>query len=229
MKYEDRELLDQLAAQYVVGTMRGRVRRRFERVCGGNVAAQAAVKRWEDRMVGMLKDVKAEQPSAQVWAGIERRLGFAARAEEKSTSWFAWLGTRWSAAAFAAITALAIGLGVYLQQPGVEPIGVFAEASGAEIWRVKSTRDGARLVIEADRVKLDAQHSYELWALPEGGAPVSLGLLPQSGTATLALNDAQRSALSRSSKIAVSLEPVGGSPNGSPTQVLQATDVTRLG
>jgi anti-sigma-K factor RskA len=58
---------------------------------------------------------------------------------------------------------------------------------------------------------------YELWALPEGGAPVSLGLMPESGEAERELSAAQRTALSSASKVAVSLEPEGGSATGAPT------------
>jgi anti-sigma-K factor RskA len=233
MKYEDRELLDQLAGEYVVGTMRGRVRRRFERICANNPQAQSAVQRWEDRLVGMLKDVRAEQPAPQVWDGIERRLKLRSTGNEQSTqSLFAWLFGHWSRAALAGVAALSIGIGVYLQTAlQTESIGVFAEAQRGDIWRVNSTRDGDTLVVEAAQgVTPDAQHSYELWALPEGGAPVSLGLLPQSGRATLALNSAQQAALRGAGKIAVSLEPVGGSPTGAPTgPVLHVTEVTKLG
>ena len=60
--------------------------------------------------------------------------------------------------------------------------------------------------------------SFELWALPDnGGAPVSLGLMPESGRLDRELTDAQRAALRGASKVAVSLEPTGGSPTGAPT------------
>ena len=234
MKYEDRQLLDQLAGEYVVGTLQGRARKRFERICSQNQHAQSAVRQWEDRLIGMLKNVKAEQPSAQVWAGIEKRLGFGgAKADASSPSLFGWLFGHWSRAALAGVAALSIGVGAVMltQAQRTETIGVFAAAERGDIWRVNSTRDGAKLVVEAERgVTPDAQHAYELWALPEGGAPVSLGLLPQSGRATLALNAAQQAALRGASKIAVSLEPVGGSTTGAPTgPVLHVTNLTKLG
>jgi anti-sigma-K factor RskA len=95
---------------------------------------------------------------------------------------------------------------------------------------VKSTKQGDKLVIEAtNSVARDDTHDYELWALPEGGAPVSLGLLPKNGIATLALNEAQRAALGIARKIAVSVEPLRGSPTGAPTgPVIHVTDVTKL-
>jgi anti-sigma-K factor RskA len=56
-----------------------------------------------------------------------------------------------------------------------------------------------------------------LWAPGAGSAaPVSLGLLPQSGVQRRAL-PAQRAALLRAASLAVSREPSGGSPTGAPT------------
>src|SRR5262249_5348206 len=48
MNYEQAELLDRLAAEYTLGTLRGRARRRFERLCVASAAARSAVYRWED-------------------------------------------------------------------------------------------------------------------------------------------------------------------------------------
>jgi anti-sigma-K factor RskA len=62
----------------------------------------------------------------------------------------------------------------------------------------------------------EAGRDYELWALPSGGKPVSLGLLPQLGRARLTL-EATRAALLAAGGLAVSVEPMGGSPTGQPT------------
>jgi len=46
MNYQHPQLLEELAAQYVLGTLRGRARRRFERYCAHNANALHAVRRW---------------------------------------------------------------------------------------------------------------------------------------------------------------------------------------
>ena len=66
-------------------------------------------------------------------------------------------------------------------------------------------------------LKLAADKSFELWILPpDKSAPVSLGLLPQHGNQQLVVS-AKTAALLQQSGLAVSLEPVGGSPTGQPT------------
>ena len=221
MRYEDPDLLDQLAGQYVLGTLRGRARRRFERVIENNPAARAAVQRWEDRFVGMLKHVKPEAPSKEVWLAIERRLGLTPTSSSLFDSIRHWLGARWGVVALASVAALAIVVGVLMQRstPPLSEIAVIEQTECGTLWHVRAEANSASLVIDATScVKIDAAHAYELWALPaSGAAPVSLGLLPTRGHATLALNAAQRSALSGANKIAVSLEPPRGSPTGAPT------------
>src|SRR5687767_11202980 len=64
---------------------------------------------------------------------------------------------------------------------------------------------------------IPAANSYELWMLPEGRAPVSLGLLPGTGNAALPLDAEALAVLAQTMTLAVSLEPAGGSPTGAPT------------
>jgi anti-sigma-K factor RskA len=59
--------------------------------------------------------------------------------------------------------------------------------------------------------------ALELWALTASGTPVSLGLLPVTGDHHRVLTPGQRAALDGTKQLAVSLEPVGGSPTGLPT------------
>ena len=96
------------------------------------------------------------------------------------------------------------------------------------LWNVERSVNAYTLKIRAlQNVQTNPQSAYELWALPgDGTSPVSLGLLPRSGSVDRRLTTAQRDALLRSKRIAVSLEPQGGSPTGSPTgPVLILADV----
>jgi len=58
--------------------------------------------------------------------------------------------------------------------------------------------------------------SLELWALPRGGKPKSLGLI-SGNKGVLQLAAVADKALADVPMLAVSLEPKGGSPTGSPT------------
>jgi anti-sigma-K factor RskA len=239
MKYDNRELIEQLAAQYVLGTLRGRARGRFERLLDASADVQTAVRRWEDRLIGMAARVAVQAPPKHVWQGIERRLGITAAAATQVATprrgFFAELfGSRLGlgALATAAVFVLAVGMLIQTNRPApLQTIAVIAQKEQGELWLLRSTKDGQRIVVEATaRVTPDAAHAFELWALPaSGAAPVSLGVLPTNGTITLALNATQRAALGTAGKVAVSLEPPGGSPTGAPTgPVLHVADLTKL-
>lgn len=227
MNYQRPQLLDELAAQYVLGTLRGPARRRFERYCRSNVSALHAVRRWEDRLVDLLANVVPVAPSPLVWDRIKFRVrrDHALRPKRTSASL-----SNWRFAVAAGIAAMAIAFGVWTGfGPGSsELVAKIEDPQHAQLWSIEAPRNRDELRVNAaGKLALDPARAYELWALPaDGAAPVSLGLMPRSGRGTLQLNDVQRLALSRSLKVAVSLEPPGGSPTGAPTgPVLYVADI----
>jgi anti-sigma-K factor RskA len=214
MKTGNRELLDRLAAEYVLGTLRHRARRRFERwLLSPQVGA--LVMAWEDRLAGLESELKAVPPPPTVWRGIENKLKL-----RRSSA-----ATRWMAIAASLIVVGLIGLYVArLQQTPVAPVLASTERAFIQTdpqtiyWRVEILGDNQEISLHVHKVHdLPEGRAHELWALPEGGAPVSLGLLPHTGDHHRVLNATQRAALSGAKQIAVSLEPTGGSPTGAPT------------
>jgi anti-sigma-K factor RskA len=106
---------------------------------------------------------------------------------------------------------------------------VFAETTGAQLWRIEQHKDGSLSVLALSNAAAPpTQKSYELWALPDGKNPVSLGLLPANGRTSHSLTSQQLAALANSAKVAVSLEPQGGSPTGAPTgPVVHVVDLVK--
>jgi anti-sigma-K factor RskA len=214
VKSANRELVDRLAGEYVLGTLRGRARRRFERwLLSPQVGA--LVKAWEDRLSGLEPTLRGVTPPPTVWRGIENRLELGKLTRRPM---------RWLAVA-AAVTLVAF-VGVFaLRQFNTQPVTqqAFIEADAQTIyWRVELIGDNQEISLHVHKVHdLPSGKSHELWVIPAGGgAPVSLGLLPHTGDHHRVLTAAQRVALAGAKTVAVSLEPAGGSPNGSPTQVL---------
>lgn len=212
MKSANRELVDRLAAEYVLGTLRGRARRRFERWF---VSPQvgAMVTAWEDRLAGLEPALKGVTPPPQVWSGIERKLELKKLGRAPVTRWIA----------VAASLLVCAVLGVFaLRQIATPPVTqqAFIQQDQQTIyWRVEFLGDDKAISLHVHKVhELPAGKSHELWVLPaNGGAPVSLGLLPNTGEAHRELTAAQRTALAGAKTLAVSLEPEGGSPTGAPT------------
>ncbi len=230
MNYQRPRLLEELTAQYVLGTLRGPARRRFERFCHRNPGAMQAVRRWEDHLVDLLIGVAPVVPSKLVWERVKRRIRGDDSQRPKRP--FATLND-WRYSIAAGFAALAIAFAMWTGVgPGSSHLVATVSDQQAQLWRIEAPRDRDELrVSAANDLALDPTRAYELWALPgDGAAPVSLGLMPKSGRDTLQLSDAQRLALSRSRQVAVSLEPPGGSPTGAPTgPVLFVADVVAAG
>lgn len=63
----------------------------------------------------------------------------------------------------------------------------------------------------------EPDRSLELWAMPEGKAPVSLGLLPEDGKGIIGLNTRQQASIHKPVEVMVSSEVKGGSRSKQPT------------
>lgn len=68
------ELLEALARDYVLGTMSGGARRRFEKLQREHFVAQQAVAAWSGRLGHLAAPVPPMKPSAAVWGGLQQRL-----------------------------------------------------------------------------------------------------------------------------------------------------------
>jgi hypothetical protein len=111
---------------------------------------------------------------------------------------------------------LALGWVLYevRQQPAL--IAHVEDAQGRALWNFSAPADASRLEVAVLREGLiPADRAFEIWALPaDGSAAVSLGLVPPTRDAVLRMNERRRRALRSAARIAISLEPPGGSPAG---------------
>ena len=67
-------LLDQLAAGYALGTLRGGARRRFETLARQSATVRASALIWQERFASMTELQAADMPSPNVWKRIENLL-----------------------------------------------------------------------------------------------------------------------------------------------------------
>ncbi|MGI4848721.1 MAG: anti-sigma factor [Janthinobacterium lividum] len=79
MNIEQHEtLVDRLAAEYTLGTLKGGARRRFEKAILGNAAVRRAVAQWHDRLQPLAEFAAPVAPSPAVWTAIQREIGLQA-------------------------------------------------------------------------------------------------------------------------------------------------------
>ena len=206
------ELRERLAAEYALGTLRGRARERLKRWMRDDPELRKEVQSWETRLAPMAQLVTPVEPPARVWNQVERQLG-----SRTKSSWWKALG--WMAAGAAAAM---IAVAVLLPLQSDSTAAYVAVLSDPKTNRpvLVATAERADKVLRVN-VLDPAIHvsgrSLELWALPQGGKPRSLGVLSNQERGALKLLAAADQALGDVPTLAISLEPAGGSPSGQPS------------
>lgn len=214
--------LEALAAEYALGTLSHRARRRLDAAARVDQRVAVVLRTWETRLAGLADAIPPVTPPPRVWAGIRARLGLAdAPAGRPAPSgWWASLGL-WRGLAMAGF-ALAAVLGVLLStlpsEQGEAVVVVLATPDARPALVASVPRTGRTLLVKAVGVAPVATgRSLELWALPQGRDPQSLGVVPADGIARVTLPAPAEDALRNVPALAVTLEPAGGSPSGKPT------------
>ncbi|AMO98561.1 anti-sigma-K factor rskA family protein [Collimonas arenae] len=212
-------LVDKLAAEYVLGTLRGGARRRFESLLRQQAVLRKAVAEWQDRLQPMAELAPAAEPSASVWPAIETRLGLKTKPQRKQSFWLElredlsfWRGLGLvSTTAALILTSLLLTKQLEPVAPVTSYVAMLSNEQAQPIAVVTGDVQGGHLVVKVVAPQaIAADKSLELWAVPKEGHPRSLGLLAANGSATLALpagTTPQTVPL-----LAVTLEPKGGSP-----------------
>jgi len=214
LNYRDKpELRERLAAEYALGTLRGRARDRLRRWLRDDAELAREVAAWEGRLAPMAEAIPPVAPPPRLWQGIENRL-------ENARKPFSFWKTLGLVASGAAAALLAVAVLLPPQRAGISPsyIAVLSDPKTNHPVLVATAERGEMVlrVNTLDPAIHVAGRSLELWALPRGAQPRSLGLVSDQKT-TLRLAAAADQSLGDVPALAVSLEPQGGSPTGQPT------------
>ena len=211
-----RDAIHALAAECVLGTLRGAARRRFVALARADGETASILARWEAALTPLAERVQAVEPPQRVWRAIESRIG----EREPRGLWSSlsfWRGFGVMAGGAAAVLFAAF-LWLVPQRAPPEAAFVAVLTSSDAAPRVVVSMPGREL-LQVRVVKpwsgVEGK-SLELWALAKDGKPRSLGLVKNAGDTrvVLAADDAR---LAGVTALAVSLEPGGGSPTGEPT------------
>ena len=226
MNYKDPDLRQRLASEYVLGTLHGRARQRFERLLEQDSQLRSLVSKWEQKLVPLHEAIEPIQPDGRVWSAIQKRLGIEQKARTDSgLLHFLWnsLGfwRSMSVAASVAAMVLAVSLLLYTPQTIIvkQYVAVITNAQQQASWLAQADPRNRQMTIKVlNAQELPIDKAFELWMLPEGGAaPISMGLLSASGDKTIIISQIIVTQLAKARGLAVSLEPDGGSPTGAPT------------
>jgi anti-sigma-K factor RskA len=212
-------LVDRLAAEYAVGTLRAGARRRFEHLIRRDDGVRATVQRWQRYLADLPALQPATAPLPEILCRVEVQLGWREPAPPRQTLWKRLrqrIGFWHAATAVAAVVAMAaVGLSVQLARQLHEPsvanaVAVLQDAQARAAVLVTWDAGTRTLSLKRlDTTALTAEQALQLWALPAEGHPQSLGVIGHQRAVRLAI----ASPLGAASALAISVEPRGGSPD----------------
>jgi anti-sigma-K factor RskA len=221
--YRNPELRDRLAAEFVLGTLVGPARARFQSLLRYDPGLRDTVARWEARLGPLVHAGTDIAPPERVWRGLQRRI----QRRERRPRWWGslalWRFVAGTGAAFALILAVVIAT---MPQPEatMSTVAVLSDEAGNPAMVVawppmQAMHDPhVRVKIMQEHPAMAPSTSWELWVLPGGKAvPVSLGLVTLDRVQVVKLPPAVAAKMQGAWGMALSVEPAGGSPTGAPT------------
>jgi len=219
-----------LAGEYALGVLTGDELARGRALARTDPAFCAEVARWSGRLAPLLDEIAPVAPPAAAWSAIERRIG--GIGEPGNVVQLRRRVHQWRGIA-GAMSALAAGLAIVLVvRPSTlpPPPAQVARPAAAPMVAMLGDEDKGTTVVAswdpaaqqlvlavAGDMPADPNHAHELWVIPAGGKPRSLGTMGDAKQMHMRLADTLARLLEQGATIAISVEPPGGSPTGAPT------------
>jgi anti-sigma-K factor RskA len=216
---------DPLAAEHALGLLDQDERIQASARVSSDAEFAGAVARWRGKLAPLFAEIAPIAPPAALWAKIDA-------ATAPAGGEVVMLRRRLSVWRGGAIgmTALAASLAALLltAPPAILPTARQPAASTPMVAMLGDSRDQMKLVASWDPdarrlivavagdMPADPGHAHEVWIIPAGGKPRSLGTMG-SERVHMRLADALAELMRQGATIAVSAEPMGGSPTGTPT------------
>jgi len=216
-----------LAGELVLGVL-GSAERASAQARGEREAAFAAhIARWERRFSPWLEEYSRVTAPAHLWPQICRRLGW--RGTPARAGWWQSLALWRATTVLAVLGALALWLAHPPLPPGAattpaqeaaaaKPVTTLVRADGSPGWLASVDRARGSVLMVPVPSAPDAQGRVpELWIIPAGRAPRSLGQVSINKSHTVSVPQDARYALAPGSVLAITLEPTAGMPHAAPS------------
>ena len=228
----EREDIDMLAAEYVLGTLDAAERTAVAARRQREPALDAAIEAWQQRLSPLDGSTAEVAPPAELFERIAARTaatagGLAAGGAERARVIALerrvgfWKRATAAAAAMAAALALVIGFrDTLLPGPPQNFVAVFQKDDQQPAFVLAIDLKSRELIIRPVTAEPQQSRTYQLWIVDPNVSPVprSLGLIESSlkEPTRKTLAELEPSVLQRAT-FGISLEPPGGSPTGRPT------------
>ena len=233
------DLLERLAGEYVLGTLRSGARRRFERWMQQRPALRVRVEDLQIRLAPWAGELEPRSAPQETWQHLETRLFGAApphvarAAAHAERRWTGRLAAAWAGVATLALAALAgvlvlapetvvspEALALRTQQLPASYVAVLSDAEGRPTLVASAARHARRMELKVLRpIPAAPGTQWVLRGRTAGGETVLLGRIDLQARSRIALAGTAEEQLSRLASLSVNAEPDGASAPAAPTRV----------
>lgn len=223
---------EQLAMDFALGALGREERRSVELRLRSDTAFRALVEGWQARLAPLDEMTAPVAPPPGVWDSIAaeiapvRRVASATAEPAKPGLWNSlalWRGLALAGTAAAAIAIAQFGSGSPAQDGSQVLVAALAGADGKPLLSASYDPLRGAVVLTPATPRDDAGKSAELWVIEGDQPPRSLGVIDTKGPSAHVISSKQLKGLQAGATLAISIEPLGGSPTGQPTGPIVAT------
>jgi anti-sigma-K factor RskA len=208
-----------VAAEYVLGVLGAAERRQAQQRMVHDQAFASEVAFWEERLGALADAVVPVAPPARAWTRIARAIRMRDPSTARESLWQSLTFWRSFALGSAALAAASIGGLTFIEiSPSRPPLlATLGASNGQPTFIAAINAGGTSLTVVPAALLASDQRAMELWLIPAGDKPRSLGLIEPGRPVRLDVPRDLAARITTDAALAVSMEPPGGSPTGAPT------------
>ena len=221
MRYQDPNLSEQLAAEYVLGTLKGQARKRFERLLTQYPNLRQDVETWELSLNKLGAQSQPVNPPAQLWDDLEQKLF----PQPKPARWYErvslWRGLTAGSSLLAAVLAIVLLIPSATEiKSGANYVVVLSDKAQQPGWSMTTSADMNQFYVRNLKpMEMPEGQGCLLWVQPAGSDKrIHIGRLPDDGGSeiTLDISEELRSLLI-DGKLTVTVEDISKAPPPAPS------------
>lgn len=226
-RYSSPIVVDHLASNYVTGLLTPKVRLRVDalRKQFDFRHIDYRIDYWEQKLSPLNDKTPELAPLPETWQSIQTRLNLGQQQAEKRSSLFSWLSfpvSKWAGAFVFVVCAV---FGASLLRPAdslgaLSYVAVLEDSSQTPQVVAATYGDSKKLVLDILTLpEIDSEQSFELWVTSKTDNQTrSLGEIPKGQNSfDRQLSDAEWRLIADSSFLIISVEELGGSALGEPS------------
>ncbi|QQZ28278.1 hypothetical protein HMY34_05630 [Thiothrix subterranea] len=221
-RYRNPDIFEPLAMSYVVGTLKGKARLRFDKLMEKHLYLREVTAAYQQKSAPLLGLLPPQQPSARIWKNIYKEIKSQKNQHEKTWSLNLKNYLPWSIAAFSSLTAVVMTvlfLNVEHQPSAYMSLMTSTEhANKMVVAVVKETPMEISFDMPRKTLPPDENMIPTFWLIPKNNdLPIRVGTLVRGGKYRMPINKTLWKQLDNTSTFAISMEPLNSSQTTTPS------------